>query len=99
MKNVIFLIYIISISLYISIKINTRYFSQNEKIIIQSEATGKALQVNGASAADGATISQWGYISGIKHFQWIVTGCDTNYYCYIKNVATGKCIHVNGASK
>jgi hypothetical protein len=72
---------------------------ENVPYAIFNTATKKALQVEGVSTNNGATISQWGYVASGQHFRWIFTNCDSQGYCTLKNFKTGKCLAVDGDSR
>ena len=62
---------------------------------IVNRNSGKCLDVNGASTADGANIIQWTCNGGNnQQWQWVATGS----YFNLKARHSGKCINVVGSS-
>ena len=60
-----------------------------------NRASGKALDVNNSSTADGADVIQWGY-SGGNNQKWVLT--DTGYGYKIINANSGKALDVYKSS-
>jgi len=64
---------------------------------LQNEKSGMALNVSGASTANGAAIIQWPYGNGSANEQWTFKATDSGYY-QIVNLNSGKDVVVSGAS-
>ena len=58
--------------------------------------SGKVLDVNGASTANGANVQQWAYGGGTNQ-QWSIAAVSGGYYQII-NRNSGKVLDVDGAS-
>ena len=71
-------------------------FNPNVYYRIVNKNSGKALDVNGQSTADGASIVQWSYWGG-NNQQWQVIDNGTGYF-QIVNRNSGKALDVNGSS-
>ncbi len=74
----------------LTLTINDAVLSGTYKIIAQN--SGKALDVSGASTADGASIIQWPY-NGATNQQWTITQISGNDYKVI-SVKSGKAMDV-----
>jgi hypothetical protein len=64
---------------------------------IQSVVSGMALNVKGASTANGAAVVQYPFISGQTNALWTFVPTGGGYY-HIVNVNSGQAINVTGAS-
>ena len=63
---------------------------------IVNRASGKCLDVQGQSLANGALVQQWGCWGGANQL-WKLVSVETGYY-QIVNKNSGKCLDVKGQS-
>jgi hypothetical protein len=68
--------------------------SSPQMVLLVSRVSGKAMQVNGASTADGAPITQ-APLSGAREQQWRLVDAGSGFF-YIVNVNSGKALDTFG---
>jgi hypothetical protein len=67
-----------------------------ETYVLRNVNSGKALDVENASTADGANVHQYSYV-GDDNQKWVVTDLENGYY-RLEAVHSGKALDVEGAS-
>ncbi|MFB6234076.1 MAG: glycoside hydrolase family 97 catalytic domain-containing protein [Halopenitus sp.] len=67
-----------------------------ETYVLRNVNSGKALDVDSASTANGANVQQYGYAGGDNQ-KWVVTDLDNGYY-KLEAVHSGKALDVENAS-
>lgn len=79
-----------------SVTIPYASFTAGSYYKIINKNSGKSLEVNGQSTADGAAIDQWEYWAGTNQ-QWTFNSLGSNYFSVV-NKNSNKALDVNGQS-